>query len=178
MDVPPKKAIAYAEIPLEDIPDVHPCINELEKKWSLPPFTPPRLNSFRPEGVLLLLKNHPICVAPTRAGYRCIGNVRLYRLSRMVLNSKTKVSASITQTRLTHSEIHKRYVVELFSLPAIHQIISKEVNIYYELWLTLLGAAEIDPSLVTIPLQCQKKEDFLHTFKSTSSRSKKVLTKK
>lgn len=163
---PKNKPIEYTELPIGDIQDLHPCLISFENKWSIPVFKPPLLSAFTAQGLFLALKNHPIYVSRSRLGYRCIGNVRMYRLAKMALGPEAKVSVSIAPSRPSQTEICKRYLAEFFLLPAIHHLSNREINLYYELWQKFRSAQDEGPEKIKI-LRCPTQTAFRCTLKST-----------
>lgn len=161
-----QKIIEYVEIHISEIVDIHPTIKDLEKNWAMPPFTPPLLDSLCPEGVVFMLKNLPICVTQCKSGYQCIGNIRMYRLARNLLDPKEKITAAITRFRLKKDEIHQRYLAEFFLLPAIHHLNRNEINIFFDLWKPLLAAIEkVGEGNFSPILKCKTKTAFRRIFK-------------
>lgn len=159
------KRIELIELRLGDITDLHHCLAQLEDDLSLPSFCTPRQASFTSAGLLNLLNNLPISVVATNKSYRCVGNIRLYRLATKLLPPDTMVPVIVIKNRCSKHEIITRYLAELFLLPAAHHISRLDVGILLSSWEYMHN----DGKKFTNPLQCKSKKEFSKTYRTHNS---------
>lgn len=123
------------QIKLADIDGVHPAITDLEKERSLPPLGLfPKSVQNAAEIVRSTLRESLVRLTKSHGKYRCIGNVRLYRLAASCLSPSEEIPALITTSRNKRDVIQENYLVELYLLPIVLALGLDGVRCLYEIW--------------------------------------------
>lgn len=134
----PKKAcitqIQEIQIKLADIDGVHPAITELEKELSLPPLGLSLRSEQKMEIVQSVLRAMPARLIESHGKYKCVGNVRLYRLAASCLSLSEEIPVLITTSRNKRDVIQTNYLVELYLLPIVLALGLDDVRRLYEIW--------------------------------------------
>ncbi len=127
--------IQEIQIKLADIGGVHPAITELEKERSLPPLGLfPKSMQSAAEIVRSTLRESPVRLTKSHGKFRCIGNVRLYRLAASCLSPSEEIPALITTSRNKRDVIQENYLAELYLLPIVLALGLDGVRCLYEIW--------------------------------------------
>lgn len=138
----PRKAcitqIQEIQVTLADINGVHPAITELEKELFLPPLGFSLGLSLKSEQKMEIvqsaLRAMPARLTKSHGKYRCIGNVRLYRLAVSCLAPSEEISALVTTSRDKRDVIQPNYLAEIYLLPAVLALGLDDVRRLYEIW--------------------------------------------
>ena len=121
----PRKAcitqIQEIQVTLADINGVHPAITVLEKELFLPPLGFSLGLSLKSEQKMEIvqsaLRAMPARLTKSHGKYRCIGNVRLYRLAVSCLAPSEEISALVTTSRDKRDVIQPNYLAEIYCYP-------------------------------------------------------------
>lgn len=104
-------------IPLSLIQGVHPVIESLYEKLSIPPLRAIPLKAMRHDDLMILLTLHPIRVCRFKNRLRCSGNVRMLQLAQRILPHQNNVPC-IKELPPSEAQLTQRALIEYLVGPA------------------------------------------------------------
>lgn len=160
--------IQEVQVTLADINGVHPAITELEKELSLPPLGISLKSEQKMEIVQSALRAMPVRLIESHGKYKCVGNVRLYRLAASCLSLSEEIPALITTSRNKRDVIQTNYLAELYLLPIAFALGLDDVRRLYEIW-----EDNKDNQLFKSALPLRTKTAFANAFRVSPATLKK-----
>lgn len=160
--------IQEVQVTLADINGVHPAITELEKELSLPPLGISLKSEQKMEIVQSALRAMPTRLIESHGKYKCVGNVRLYRLAVSCLSLREEIPALITTSRNKRDVIQTNYLAELYLLPIAFALGLDDVRRLYEIW-----EDKKDNQLFKSALPLRTKTAFANAFRVSPATLKK-----
>lgn len=160
--------IQEVQVTLADINGVHPAITELEKELSLPPLGISLKSEQKMEIVQSALRAMPARLIESHGKYKCVGNVRLYRLAASCLSLSEEIPALITTSRNKRDVIQTNYLAELYLLPIAFALGLDDVRRLYEIW-----EDNKDNQLFKSALPLRTKTAFANAFRVSPATLKK-----
>jgi len=134
--------IEFIKIKIGEIQGVHDAITELEDELTIPPYGMPSSKDLSKDVLKSLLEHFPIRVVSSRGYYRCVGNVRLFRIAFSIFDIDEVVTVQVIRSRMKASFIQDGYLTELFYFPALFGISADDAERLFQTWKHLEKASE------------------------------------
>lgn len=125
----------YLEVPLSEILGEHKVVGEIEKSLDVPPLGWPPLSCFSQDLIRDFNDVIEIPVVKVKSGYQCVGLFRLFRLNKAISSNEELIRVKVIGSRVKKEGVSRRYLYELFYLPAVFSYCRNDRNRLKDVWI-------------------------------------------